>query len=370
MLTDAGSAHLFEREESGLWVQVAKFVASDSTKFDYFGESVALSGDRALIGTSFNDNDAGVNSGSSYLYDIPAVRDQDQDGVVDANDNCPSEMNPLQENFDADLQGDVCDRDDDNDGIDDTADPFPLNPNRPGGGGLPPLTLNTVESRHYGFLFEGINSHREILERSFDASGEDLILTLTGYDIDTRQEVRALVNGTPIGSLSRTPDNGRSTSELTIAQSLLRSEGNTLRFEQLNPGWRWGVTDLLLSEADSTGDLPTLVPGSVDSGIYGFRFEGVNNHRDILERRFDASGSDLTLTLTGFDIDNRTEVRVLVNGTPIGFLSRTPNNRRGLSELTIVRSLLNSKGNTLRIEQLNSGWIWGVTDLLLSESGK
>ena len=39
-----------------------------------------------------------------------------------APDNCPSLSNPSQDNNDGDTQGDACDPDDDNDGVDDTAD--------------------------------------------------------------------------------------------------------------------------------------------------------------------------------------------------------------------------------------------------------
>ena len=45
--------------------------------------------------------------------------DQDGDGVVNLADNCPGDSNPAQEDFDGDAQGDVCDPDDDNDGMPD-----------------------------------------------------------------------------------------------------------------------------------------------------------------------------------------------------------------------------------------------------------
>jgi hypothetical protein len=45
--------------------------------------------------------------------------DSDGDGVPDSVDNCPDDANPQQENYDGDDQGDVCDADDDNDGLTD-----------------------------------------------------------------------------------------------------------------------------------------------------------------------------------------------------------------------------------------------------------
>ncbi len=51
--------------------------------------------------------------------------DDDGDGVLDEEDNCPLESNPEQEDADGDLAGDVCDPDDDNDGDPDETDCAP-----------------------------------------------------------------------------------------------------------------------------------------------------------------------------------------------------------------------------------------------------
>ena len=51
------------------WAQPHKLLPSDGAADDWFGESVALSGNLAVIGASL-DNDNGINSGSAYVFDI------------------------------------------------------------------------------------------------------------------------------------------------------------------------------------------------------------------------------------------------------------------------------------------------------------
>jgi hypothetical protein len=63
----------------------------------------------------------------NVLSSFIAGSDVDLDGVVDSLDNCPENSNTNQLNTDGDTQGDACDLDDDNDGVADTTDAFPLN---------------------------------------------------------------------------------------------------------------------------------------------------------------------------------------------------------------------------------------------------
>lgn len=55
--------------------------------------------------------------------------DDDEDGIDEDFDNCPSIANTDQANIDGDAEGDVCDADDDNDNVIDTIDNCPINAN-------------------------------------------------------------------------------------------------------------------------------------------------------------------------------------------------------------------------------------------------
>lgn len=62
--TDSGSAYLFDTVSGNL---LQKLTAPDGASGDFFGHSVALDGDSALIGTPLDD-DNGIDSGSAYLF--------------------------------------------------------------------------------------------------------------------------------------------------------------------------------------------------------------------------------------------------------------------------------------------------------------
>ncbi|HRI66504.1 MAG TPA: hypothetical protein PK156_19785 [Polyangium sp.] len=66
--TDSGSAYVFVRQSPGVWVQQGpKLVPSDGRAGQWFGFSVGLAGDTALI-TAPYDSDNGVASGSAYVF--------------------------------------------------------------------------------------------------------------------------------------------------------------------------------------------------------------------------------------------------------------------------------------------------------------
>ena len=105
--SDSGSAYVFSRS-GGTWAQQAKLTAFDGTSGDHFGASVAVDGDTAAVIGALYDDDNGSDSGSAYVFSL-APPDNDEDGVPDAQDNCPDTPNPDQADSDYDTLGDACD---------------------------------------------------------------------------------------------------------------------------------------------------------------------------------------------------------------------------------------------------------------------
>jgi len=68
---NAGSVYVFERGVDGEWFAASKLLLVDAKKFDNFGVSVSLDGDRLAIGMT-GDDDNGVDSGSVYVFERDA----------------------------------------------------------------------------------------------------------------------------------------------------------------------------------------------------------------------------------------------------------------------------------------------------------
>ena len=68
---DYGSTYIFERDEkkTGHWDEAVKLAASDGVAYDNFGCSVSLSGNSAIVGAYYDDY-IGVSSGSVYAREI------------------------------------------------------------------------------------------------------------------------------------------------------------------------------------------------------------------------------------------------------------------------------------------------------------
>ncbi|MCP5535891.1 MAG: FG-GAP repeat protein [Akkermansiaceae bacterium] len=65
--SSSGRAHVFTRSGT-TWTRQSMLVPADSTSSDYFGTSVALSGNTAVVGSDLNDSTRGDNTGSAYVF--------------------------------------------------------------------------------------------------------------------------------------------------------------------------------------------------------------------------------------------------------------------------------------------------------------
>lgn len=64
----SGATYVFELGDDGVWIETAKLMASDADAEDGFGMDVAIHGEQIIVGAPFNQ-DAGVRSGSAYIYE-------------------------------------------------------------------------------------------------------------------------------------------------------------------------------------------------------------------------------------------------------------------------------------------------------------
>ncbi len=81
---------------------------------------------RAELNNFSPQTDQNLSNNVAITPIIIPIKDDDKDGIINDEDNCPLAANADQKNTDNDTQGDVCDADDDNDGVLDVNDAFPL----------------------------------------------------------------------------------------------------------------------------------------------------------------------------------------------------------------------------------------------------
>ena len=82
------AAYLFERDSSGHWSQKMKLVDSDGYAFDWFGQSVSLDGDYALVGASgaVVDEKSNDGGGAAYIFERDTSGNWSQKAKLVASD--------------------------------------------------------------------------------------------------------------------------------------------------------------------------------------------------------------------------------------------------------------------------------------------
>jgi hypothetical protein len=316
------------------------------------------------------------------------------------------------------------------------------------------LALNVPDTGQYGNGY-GSNEHYTDLYANFTGTGTDLVLQVTGYDVDYADETLVSLNGNPIGYLSVGPNNALNAGDSFVIPAASQLPGaNQIHFQVKTAGWIWGVTNLLLgdppleidttaladavyAEAYSTtleasgghapyswslaaGALPaglalnadgTLSGTATEQGLFSFTARvtdslgatadqplslravgasgtielvlqinvadtgeygngyGSNEHYTELFANFIGTTNDLTLHVTGYDVDYADELSVSLNGNPLGYLSAGPNNDLNGGDSFVIPLTAQLPGaNQIRFQVKTAGWIWGVTNLLLSDA--
>jgi hypothetical protein len=83
--TDAGAAYIFHRTGVNTWDAGTKIVAPDPERDDYFGISVGISGDYAIVG-AWGENTGALDSGAAYVYHRTGENSWDSVAKIKASD--------------------------------------------------------------------------------------------------------------------------------------------------------------------------------------------------------------------------------------------------------------------------------------------
>jgi len=88
--SNSGSAYVFVRDTAGVWTEQQKLLASDGAAGDYFGRSVSISGDTVIVG-AYWDDDNGTSSGSAYVFVRDTAGDWTEQQKLLASDGAASD---------------------------------------------------------------------------------------------------------------------------------------------------------------------------------------------------------------------------------------------------------------------------------------
>jgi len=221
----------------------------DEMPLDFF-EHLDTDGDG--IGNNADTDDDGDGLGDDYdafPLDASEQVDTDSDGIGDNADNCSNTSNADQLNSDDDSLGNACDTDDDNDGVADTSDAFPLD------------AAEAVDTDS-----DGIGNNADT-----DDDGDGVSDTLDVFPLDSSETIDTDLDG--IGNNADTDDDGDNVPDSSDAFPLNASE--------------WADTDLdgigNNADTDDDGDgvaddsdaFPLDVAESVDTDS-----DGIGNNAD------------------------------------------------------------------------------------------
>jgi len=212
----------------------------------------------------------------------------------------------------------------------------------------------------HGHMF-GKNQSKDTVAFSLNGCSDQTTIQVSGYDIDTATEVEVLVNHTKIGYLSSGSRNNAFNSGDQFKIDALTNESTIVSFNQTRGSKeRWGVTNILAYECNAT---PVQISNTPDNNQYGHLLNESTNYAEAVFA-FEKQNAALTLSVTGYDINNNNEVSVWLNEEQIGTLSKGRKQTWNSGDKFILTTEDQLSGqNLITFKQSNPGAYWGVTSL-------
>jgi len=111
-----------------------------------------------------------------------------------------------------------------------------------------------------------------------------------------------------------------------------------------------------------------LAVGRRDNSRYGWKFGSREHQQEVVFNFEHEEGADYELQVSGFDIDNRSDVDVFVNDSRIASLTPTQINTAGvLNRFVVANQILRVGNNQVRFVKNRPGERWGVSRILLMD---
>jgi hypothetical protein len=172
--------------------------------------------------------------------------------------------------------------------------------------------INTIPlpaAAAYGNIPGGDQSHPNEVTYTFPGKAGHIYLSYQAYDIDTKDEVKILLNGTQVANVSLTADNQWSGDHGVVLPDALvnNASPNLVIFDNTNnpPGTlSWGVRQV---SVETCFELPSTV-------AYGKIPSGDQTHADRVIYWFPGKVGDVNLFYEAYDINDADELDIIFNG--------------------------------------------------------
>jgi hypothetical protein len=253
----SGSTYVFTRTGT-TWTQQAKLLASDAAANDYFGSSVTLAADTALIGAPYDDS----RTGSAYVF-IRTGTTWTQQAKLIASDGATLDSFGISVSLDDNTALIGADGDDDNKNESGSAYIF----TRTGATWTQQTKLHTTDREtldFFGFSVSLSNGTALIGARNDDDNGQD---SGSAYIFTTGGQNES--NNPPLTNFTWTPSNPKSNQTITFDASTSNDpDGSLILYE-----WDWN-NDGVYNESHTT---PTATHSWPKAGNYSVTVRVTDN---------------------------------------------------------------------------------------------